>query len=162
MNRLHWLAISLTVLLSGCGEAPAAKADAEPPATLPAGLYQATAKVTHLRSTDNTTPATKLKLGDTVTTQGCVGADGKPPPSLFVAAGDVCTIKDPFVRSGRISISYDCKHGADKGHVGVGVDGHYTVDAFDAVAETDTYFVGSGDYILKLAVTGKRVGQCKG
>ena len=55
----------LALALVACGgEKKQEAAVEEVPATLAAGLYEVSAEVTQLASTDNTTPATKLKQGD--------------------------------------------------------------------------------------------------
>ena len=71
------------MLLAACGGEKAAPVAEEAPATLAAGLYEVSSEVTQLASTDNSTPATKLKLGDKGTIQACVAADGKPAPELL-------------------------------------------------------------------------------
>jgi hypothetical protein len=157
MRRLS--PITTVLLLGACGEAPPPR-QAEAPATLPPGLYQLNAKVAALQSTDKTSPLTKLKVGDTLTTKACVGADGQPPAALFAAAGDQCTPKDPYVRGGRMSVAYRCTRAGAPGEVLVSVDGDYTASGMTGTATTTTYFTGSGDYLLKLEVTGKRAGQC--
>jgi Protein of unknown function (DUF3617) len=146
--------------LAGCG-GTAGKAPDAIPDRLPPGQYEVTGKVDALRSTDKTTPLTKLKLGDTIETTACVGADGKPPANLFESAsGETCSPKDSYVRSGRLNASFSCSRAGRSGEIMVSADGHYTADGFTAKGTTTTYFAGSGDYVLTAALTGKRVGQC--
>ena len=150
----------LAIALGGCGAAET-KVAAEPPAKLPAGEYIVTAKIDALRSTDKTTPATKAKLGETISTTGCVGADNQPAAELFAAAGDKCTAKDSYVRSGRLNVSYSCARAGTPGEVMISADGRYTADGFTGKATTTTYFNGSGDYTQVTSLTAKRAGQCK-
>jgi hypothetical protein len=152
--------LALVATLTGCGGAET-KTVAEPPAKLPPGEYTVTAKVDTLRSTDKTTPATKAKLGETVSTTGCVGADNQPAAELFAATGDKCTAKDSYVRSGRLNVSFACSRAGKPGDVMVSADGRYTADGFTGKATTNTYFAGDGDYTQVSSLTAKRVGQCK-
>ncbi len=153
-------AILMVAMLGGCGAA-AVKTAAEPPAKLPTGEYSVSAKVDALNSTDKTTPATKVKLGDTVVSVGCVGADNQPAAEMFAAAGDKCVAKESYVRSGRINVSYTCSRAGQPGEVMISADGRYTADGFTGKATTSTYFAGSGDYQQVSTLTAKRVGQCK-
>lgn len=150
---------SMTLVLTACGEQAATGPDAVPD-TLPAGQYQVAAKVEALRSTDKTTPATKFKIGDTLTTSACVAKDGKPQAALFAGAGETCSAKDSYVRSGRLNASYSCTRPGHPGEVMVSADGRYTADSFTAKTTTTTYFAGAGDYVMVAALTAKRVGEC--
>ena len=152
--------LALVATLTACGGAET-KTAVEPPAKLPPGEYRISAKVDALRSTDKTTPATKAKLGDTVSTTGCVGADSQPAAELFAAAGDKCTAKDSYVRSGRLNVSYACSRAGKPGDVMVSADGRYTADGFTGKATTNTYFAGDGDYTQVSSLIATRVGQCK-
>lgn len=150
------------VLLAGCGsggggEAPVKEAVA---ATLGAGLYEVTAEVKALASTDKTTPATKLKLGDKVAAKACVAANGVPEPALLAEAGDPCTPQASYIRNGRMSLQLTCRRAGDNGNVLVTVDGKFTADGFTGQAETITQFYGKGDYKLSRTLTAKRVGDC--
>ena len=84
----------LALALAACGgeKKEEAAAAAAVPAKLAGGLYEVNAEVTQLSSTDNTTPATKLKQGETQVIKACVKADGQPEPALLSEAGDTCEI----------------------------------------------------------------------
>ena len=149
-------------LLAACSSGDAGEqkaAVAAVPAKLPAGQWEVTATVAGLRSTDKTTPAVKLKEGDTVTATGCVGADGQPPAELFAAKGDQCAAENPYVRNGRMNVQLDCTR-TGAGKVMSDVSGKYTADGMTATVTTTSFFSGSGDYELRQEVTGKRVGEC--
>src|SRR5512139_3386032 len=95
----------LALALAACGgeKEKEAAAAAEPPAKLAAGLYEVSAEVTQLSSTDNSTPATKLKPGEKQSIKACVSAEGLPDPALLGEAGDKCEIKNSYIRMGRMS-----------------------------------------------------------
>ena len=161
MRTMIQLAAATAVLtLAGCGEEKAVTpAAAETPQTLAAGEYEVSSEVTKLASADKSTPATKIKRGDKTTVKGCVGDDGKPDMALFVEAGDKCTATSSYVRSGRVSIQYQCNR---PGHGGLypNVDGNITAGGFEALVNTSTAFSGDGDYTLSRHLTAKRVGNC--
>ena len=155
-------AAGLALALAACGggkteEAPAAAAA---PASLAAGLYEVSAEVTQLASTDNTTPATKSKQGETQLIKACVAADGKPDPALFAEAGDKCEIKNSYIRNGRLSAQMSCTREGMSGQVMPAMMGKYTADGFEGEITALTYFVKDGDYRLTRKVTAKRVGDC--
>ncbi len=149
--------------LAGCGsEAPkqdAAAAD-EAPETLPAGLYEVSAEVTQLASTDKTTPKTKLKQGDKTVTRACVPEAGKPDPALLAEEGDKCEIKNSYIRYGRMSAQMSCTREGMKGLVMPAMMGSYSKDGFEGDISTLTYFIADGDYRMTRKVTAKRVGDC--
>ena len=154
-------AAGMAVALAACGggktdEAPAAAA----PAGLASGLYEVSAEVTQLASTDNTTPATKSKQGETQVIKACVAADGKPDPALFAEAGDKCEIKNSYIRNGRLSAQMSCTREGMSGQVMPAMMGKYTADGFEGEITAMTYFVKDGDYRLTRKVTAKRVGDC--
>ena len=148
------------MLLAGCGSGGEAPAKQEIAAKLGAGLYEVTAEVASLVSTDKTTPATKLKLGDKVNVRACVCADGAPDPVLLAEAGDTCKSNSSYVRKGRMSLQLGCSRAGDNGNVMVAVDGKITADGFDSTATTLTQFYGQGDYKMTRKLTAKRVGDC--
>ena len=153
----------LAVALAACGGGGGGeqKAAAEKaPATLAAGLYEVSAEVTQLASTDQTTPATKLKQGETQVIKACVGADGKPEPALLAEAGDKCEIKNSYIRNGRMSAQMSCKRDGTSGEVMPAMMGSFTKDGFKGEITTMTYFIQEGDYRLTRKVTAKRVGDC--
>lgn len=152
----------LVLALAACGgakkEEPAAE---QAPATLAAGLYEMSTEVTQLASTDNTTPATKLKLGDKSVVRACVAADGKPDPALLAEAeGDSCTIKNSYIRNGRMSAQMSCKRESMSGEVMPAMMGSFGADGFEGEITSFTYFVAEGDYRLIRKVSAKRVGDC--
>ena len=149
------------ILVSACSsEAPPAKQQEETATSLKGGQYQGTFKVTALRTTDATTPATKLKLDDTGNAAGCVSADGSIDPALFAEDGDTCTVSNPYVRNGRIGMDLTCKRKGQTGEIRQSVSGSFTGDSVDAEVSTSTYLAGTGDYAMTRTVTAKRVGEC--
>lgn len=150
---------ALAVLAAGCSSEAAKPVEVEKPKTLTAGEYELSSEVTKLVSTDKSVPATKLKMGEKATTRACVAADGTPDPAMFVEAGDSCSVTNSYVRSGRLSLQYQCSR---KGHGNLypNADGDFTADGFEAIVTAATSFSGSGDYSLTRHVTAKRVGNC--
>ena len=155
----------LALALAACGgekkeEAAATAAAAAVPAKLAGGLYEVSAEVTQLASTDNSTPATKLKQGETQVTKACVSADGQPDPALLGETGDKCEIKNSYIRNGRMSAQMSCSREGQSGYVMPAMMGSYTADGFEGEINTLTYFVAEGDYRLTRKVTAKRLGDC--
>jgi hypothetical protein len=152
---------ALALALAACGGGKQEQAVAEKaPAKLAAGLYELSAEVTQLASTDNTTPSTKLKQGDKVTTRACVSADGKPTPELLAEQGDKCELKNSYIRNGRMSAEMSCTREGHLGSVMPAMNGSFDADGFEGEVTTLTYFVENGDYRLTRKVTAKRVGDC--
>ena len=149
-----------TILLGGCGSGGDAPAKTAAAAKLGAGLYEVTAEVTSLTSTDKSAPATKLKQGDKVAARACVAADGTPDAALVGEAGDSCTTPSSYVRNGRMSVQLVCRRAGDSGGVMVTMDGKFTADGFEGSAQSETQFVGTGDYKMTRKLTAKRVGDC--
>ena len=102
--------------------------------------------MTQLDSTDKTTPATKLKQGDKLTTRACVAADGKPAPELLAEEGDKCEIKNSYIRNGRMSAQMSCAREGKSGPVMPAMMGSFKGDSFEGDVNTLTYFVENGDY----------------
>ena len=150
---------TLVMVTAGCGNNAPKAAAVEKPKTLIAGEYEVASEVTKLVSTDQSTPATSLKLGDKATIRACVAADGTPDPAMFVEAGDRCTATSSYVRSGRLSVQYTCTR-AGKGELYPNADGNYTADSYKAVVTVGSSFAGDGDYSLTRTLTAKRVGAC--
>ena len=155
----------LALALAACAgekqdEAAATAAAAAAPAKLAGGLYEVSAEVTKLASTDNSTPATKLKQGETQVIKACVSADGQPDPALLGEAGDKCEIKNSYIRNGRMSAQMSCSREGQSGYVMPAMMGSYTADGFEGEINTLTYFVDDGDYRLTRKITAKRVGDC--
>ena len=152
---------ALALVLAACGGGKQEQAPVEESAArLAAGLYEMSAEVTQLASTDNSTPATKLKQGEKLTTQACVSADGKPAPELLAEAGDKCELKNSYVRNGRMSAEMSCSRDGKSGSVMPAMNGSFKADSFDGEITTLTYFVDDGDYRLTRKVSAKRVGDC--
>ena len=152
-------ALALAVAACGGGKQEQAAVE-EAPAQMAAGLYEVSAEVTQLASTDNSTPATKLKQGDKVTAKACVADDGKPAPELLGEAGDKCEIKNSYIRMGRMSAQMSCSREGHVGYVMPAMMGSYSADGFEGEINTLTYFNEDGDYRMTRKVTAKRVGDC--
>lgn len=151
----------LAMALAACGGGKQEQATVEEaPATLAAGLYEMSAEVTQLASTDNTTPATKLKQGDKLVTKACVAADGKPAPELLAEEGDKCELKSSYIRNGRMTAEMSCSREGKSGSVMPAMNGSFSKDGFEGEVTSLTYFVDDGDYRLTRKVTAKRVGDC--
>ncbi|NJC05079.1 hypothetical protein GGQ97_000872 [Sphingomonas kaistensis] len=150
-----------TVLLAACSqEAPKEAAKAAPPATLVPGTYEVTATVKSLVSADKTPLPTFAKVGDVITTRGCVGADGLPAAELLAAKGDTCQVQNPYIRSGRMNLTLDCNR-KGQGQVMTMVDGKYDAEGFTGTVNASSSFPGPGDYKLVQEVTARKVAdQC--
>ena len=154
------------LLLAGCSneQAPAAAPEAAAAAeTLSGGEYEVATRVEDLRSTDHTTPLTKAKLMAATDApavhRACVASDGTIAPEMFTEAGDSCKVNNSYARNGKINLQLGCTRSAP-GSVMHSVDGDFTADSFTAKVNTGTYFTGSGDYAMRRAMIGKRVGNC--
>ncbi len=161
MNQaINWLAAMTAVaLLAGCGSEAPKPAETVTAKTLTPGEYEVTGEVTKLVSTDKTTPATPAKLGDKTVTRGCVADTGAIDPAMFIDAGDNCSAQSSYVRSGRLSVQYQCTR-PGKGNVYPAADGNFTADGFEAIVTVGTAFTADGDYNLVRRLTAKRVGNC--
>ncbi|WP_338501697.1 DUF3617 family protein [Sphingomonas kaistensis] len=147
-------------LLGACSQEAAKEAPKAAPATLPAGTYEVKATVKSLDSTDKTPLPTFAKVGDVITTQGCVGADGLPAPELLAAKGDQCTLTDPYVRSGRMNVTLDCNR-SGQGNVNAILDGKYDGEGFTGTLTANSSFSGPGDYKLVEDIVARKVSdQC--
>nr|WP_314442224.1 DUF3617 family protein [uncultured Sphingomonas sp.] len=159
MKRIAMVAGCLALAACGQEQAEAPK-KAAAPATLPAGTYEVTATVTSLVSTDKTPLPTFAKQGDTITSRGCVGADGLPAPELLATRGDTCRIQDPYVRSGRMNVTLDCNR-AGQGQVMTMLDGKFDAEGFTGTLTASSSFPGSGDYKMVQDITARKVAdQC--
>jgi len=147
------------LMLAACGGGEEAAPVEQAAATLTPGLYEMSSEVVQLASTDNTTPATKLKQGDKIVTRACV-ADGKPAPELLAEDGDECTIKNSYIRNGRMSAQMSCKREGTSGEVMPAMMGSFKDGSFEGEITTMTYFIKEGDYRMKREVSAKRVGEC--
>ena len=151
--------------LAACSDdsatAPAAKTAAAAEKLSP-GEYEVTTKVEDLRSTDNTTPLTKSKRtaagAAPLVHRACVAADGAMAPDMFAEAGDSCKVDNSYARNGKINAQLGCERAGAPGNVMHSIDGNFTADGFTATVNTGTYFIGSGDYAMRRAMTAKHVG----
>jgi hypothetical protein len=150
-------AITAAALLGGCGEAAQEQKKEEAVKALLPGEYEITTTEASVRSTDNTTPATKPKPGTSART--CITDDGMMEAEPFIEAGETCTAMDNYLRGGRISLQFKCKR-PGRGDLTHMVDGTFKAESLEATVTTATYFTGSGDYQLTRTVTGRRVGKC--
>lgn len=153
------MTLGVVAMLSGCGSEAVKPAAAEKPKSLVPGEYEVVSEVTKLASTDQKTPATKLKMGGVETIRACVAADGTADPAMFIEQGDRCTVLSSFARAGRLSVQYDCKRDGT-GDLYPNVDGNYTADGYKALVTVGTAFPGDGDYTLTRTLTAKRIGAC--
>ena len=139
-------------------------AAAEAPASLPAGTWHATFEVTKFASTDNSTPALKAKKGDKEDTSNCVGEAQrlKPPPELFAGSGYSCTYQNSYFAEGTINATMTCTRPELKGEIGMGVQGSYTADGFEATVDSTSYLPGNGDFTMVRKVKAKLTpGACQ-
>src|SRR5687768_11786066 len=151
-------------LLAACSGDTAQEAKKEAKAaSLQPGEYEVTDKVDEVRSTDNTTPSTTMKVAAageaSPTSRICVGADGAIDPKIFAEGGDKCASTGSYMRGGRLSFQFNCTR-SGKGGLSQLADGKFTADSFEVSVSTTTYFNGPGDYALNRTLTGKRVGEC--
>jgi hypothetical protein len=151
--------VTLALVSAACANEAPKPVEVEKPRTMVAGEYEVVSEVTKLASTDKTTPATELKLGDREVIRACVAADGTPDPKMFVEAGDSCTMTNSYARSGRLSVQYTCKR-TGKGEIYPNADGNFTADGYKAVVTVGSAFAGDGDYTLTRTLTAKRIGDC--
>ena len=160
MGKMKLIPVAgLAALLMGCGgEKPAPVEEA--PAKLNPGLYEVSYEVTTLASTDQTTPATKLKQGDKGVIKACVAADSKPAPELLAEEGDKCEIKNSYIRNGRMSAQMSCTRDGKNGPVMPAMMGSFKGDTFEGEINSMTYFVENGDYRMSRKISAKRVGDC--
>lgn len=154
-------AIAAAALLAGCSDnAPPPKPTEAAASQLKPGEYELSATVDSIRSTDQSTPATKSAAGGPASiTRTCVAADGTIPPSAFVEANETCVASDHYMSRGRLSLQFRCTRPVD-GMLTQSVDGNFTADSFTAKLFTASYFAGVGDYELRRSVTARRVGEC--
>lgn len=152
------IAAAAACILAGCSE------EAPPPpqehAALTPGEYEISWTVAELRSTDLTTPATKLSQDATGTSSNCVTDTEVIDPVLFAEAGDECTALNSYARKGRINLQLSCKRPGDSGQVMLSVNGTSTADSLEGEISTTTYLAGQGDYAMKRSFTGRRTGEC--
>jgi len=156
--------LTAAALLAACSEEPAPEPVEEAKANaLQPGEYELTAVVDSVRSTDNTVPATNMKVAaegeETEKVRLCVAKDGAIDPLIFAEASDQCTPSSTYMRGGRMSLQFNCNR-AKRGQLTQLVDGNFTADSFEAKVMTSSYFAGAGDYVMTRTLTGTRVGDC--
>lgn len=152
----------LGLALAGCSDGATENniAVEERASALQPGEYEVTTKVESIRSTDGTTPASKLKQADApVVTRTCVGPNNQVAPEAFVEAAEKCTAGDTYMSGGRMSLQLRCDR-PGKGSLSHVVDGKFAADSFSGTVITATTFSGSGDYELRRSVEARRVGDC--
>lgn len=155
--------IGVAALAASCGsestEPP--KPAATKAAALQPGEYEVAGTVKEVRSTDNSTPATPLKAGASLTAvRACVAADGKLDHKLLSEnPGDTCKEDTAFVRNGRLNVQLNCQR-SGKGGIMQLANGTFKADSFEAEVLSSTFFGGTGDYSATRTLTGKRVGDC--
>lgn len=159
MDKLMPIA-GLAMLLAACGGEKPAPVKEEAAAKLSPGLYEVNYEVTALASTDKTTPATKLKVGDKGVIKACVAADSKPAPELLGEEGDKCEIKNSYIRNGRMSVEMSCKREGMSGDVMPAMRGSFTKDGFEGEITTLTYFIKDGDYRMTREISARLIGDC--
>ena len=156
--------LAAAMALAACGSEPAAPpAEEQAAESLKGGQYRLEGEVTALASTDNSKPATPLKVGDKYTVEACVAPDGKPGAELFAEpakTADKCEVKNDYVHYGRISAQLSCERAGTSGQVMPAMMGSFTADSFEGEITTLTYFVKDGDYRMSRKVSAKRIGEC--
>ncbi|GAA4032722.1 hypothetical protein GCM10022281_10480 [Sphingomonas rosea] len=158
--QVKFLCLVGALALASCGSETAKPKAAAAPAKIPAGTYEVTATVKSLVSADKTPVPTFAKAGDVIKTTGCVGDDGLPAPELFATKGDTCRLENPYARSGRMNLTYNCNR-PGKGSVMTMVDGSYTADGFTGTLEGTSSFPGDGDFKLVEEIVAKKTSdQC--
>lgn len=159
---MRLIVYAFAALLVGCGQESAVNNGSEQvPAAINPGEYEVTTVVESLRSTDQTTPATKAKAdGKAVTHRACIASDGTVEPAMFSEAGDECRIDSVYARNGRLTLALSCSRPGAPGLVAQSVAGTFSADGFEATVETATYLTGAGDYAMRRKMVGKRVGEC--
>ncbi|HEX4761519.1 MAG TPA: DUF3617 family protein [Sphingomicrobium sp.] len=159
---MRLIVYAFAALLAGCGQESAVNNGSEQvPAAINPGEYEVTTVVESLRSTDQTTPATKAKAdGKAITHRACIASDGTVEPAMFSEAGDECRIDNAYARNGRLTLALSCSRPGAPGLVAQSVAGTFSADGFEATVETATYLTGAGDYAMRRKMVGKRVGEC--
>lgn len=155
------------IALTACGEAPPeTKAEAAPPATLPAGQWEVTREVVKFTALDDGKPAIAAKAGDKTTSSVCVApADtAKPEPELIGGnAADGCTYDTLYLADGRINASLACAPKSMRGKLFVSSSGTYTADSMELTLASSTQLAGTGDVRVDEKISAKLTGPtCTG
>ena len=153
---------ALAALLGGCGgEAPQEKKASSRAESLTPGEYELSWTVVDVKSADQTTPATSLKVGAPATTsRTCIGPGNAIEPAAFAEGSDKCAPNEEYIKNGRMSLQLKCTRTGKSGNVMQGVDGDFTVDGFEATVLGSTAFSGDGDYNMTRKAVAKRIGDC--
>ena len=161
----YLLIVPLCFAAAACsGGDDASNKSAEAPATLPAGTWQAEFEVKSFRTTDQTTPALKAKVGDKEKASSCVpeAQRATPAPELFAGAGYACTYQNSYIKDGMINATIQCTRPELKGQINMAVQGNYTADSFEATVDSTSYLPGPGDFTMSRKVKGKLTpGACQ-
>lgn len=160
MHGLTIAAATAAVALAACSEEAPQQNQAQQAKALTPGLYEASWTVSELRSTDKTDPATKMTVGATGTSKGCIQEGPVIDLALFAEESDKCTPTTSYTRGGRINIQMHCTRPDEAGPVMQTITGTSTAQGFQGEINTSTYLTGFGDYSMVRTVTGKRVGEC--
>ena len=154
-------ALAALGLLAGCDGAPPAtnSTEAATPEALKPGLYQADWEVKTIRSTDKLTPSTKLKVGDKGSASSCIAPGGEVDPAMFAAPGETCTASNPYMGTGRLSLTLRCS--VAKGLVNGSVESLFKTDGETKgqISEASA-FSGGGDYMMMREFSARRIGEC--
>ena len=160
MRALNFVSATAAVALAACAEEAPKQNQAQPGKALAPGLYEASWRVSEVRSTDKTDPATKLTVGATGKAEACIQEGPVIDLELFAEGDDQCRPSNSYVRGGRINIQMQCKRGDEPGPVMQTMTGTSTGTGFEGEISTSTYLAGFGDYSMIRTVSGKRVGDC--
>jgi hypothetical protein len=157
MRALIIVPLCLAASCSGGGEEKKAEVAA---GAMQAGQWEVSSDVSAFRSTDKATPALKAAVGDKATAPACIeaGKEDKPPAEMFAGAGYECDYRDRYIRGGRINISLDCERDALEGRIMMTVEGTFTGDSFQGVANINSFLSGEGDFSMATKLTGRRTG----
>ena len=150
------IAATAAVLVAACSEQKPVQQEEETATALAPGQYEASWKVSALRSVDKSTPATNLKPDATGTTTACVACCSFMP----CAAAMAVPASSAYVRNGRLSMDLTCRRKGTGGEVRQSVYGSFKKDSLDSEVSTTTYLSGYGDYAMTRTFTAKRIGEC--
>jgi hypothetical protein len=149
--------LCLAAAACGSGDNSANDQEAAAPATFPTGTWSSEFEVKSFRSTDQTTPALKAKVGDKEQASICVpqGQSDRPPANLFAGGGYDCTYSNSYIKEGLINASLTCTRPELKGQVNMSVSGTYDAKSFEATVDSTSYLPGNGDFTMSRKVKGK-------
>ncbi len=84
----------------------------------------------------------------------------EPDPALHAEEGDECTIKNSYIRNGRMSAQMTCQREGMSGEVMPAMMGSFKADSFEGDITSLTYFIEDGDYRMTRKISAKRIGDC--